>query len=71
MGEILFKRQISTTGKLSYVSFPEQALQALNMKPGDKVDLIIRDGVAVIRPREGQEVLKLTVSTKKQKARKR
>jgi len=70
MGEILFKKQISTTGKLNYVSFPEQALQALNMKPGDKVDLIIRNGEAVIRPREGQEELKLAPA-KKQKTRKR
>ena len=70
MGEISFKRQLAKTGLTTYVSFPEQALQALGWKRGEKVDLIIRNGEAVIRPQEHQEELGLRVS-KKQKARKR
>jgi bifunctional DNA-binding transcriptional regulator/antitoxin component of YhaV-PrlF toxin-antitoxin module len=71
MGEILFNRQISKNGKLTYVSFPDTALQALGWKPGDKVDFIVRDGQVLIRPKEGQEELSLAGPTKKQKARKR
>jgi antitoxin component of MazEF toxin-antitoxin module len=71
MGEITFKgRKVAKTGPTTYVSFPEQALQALGWKAGEKVDLVIRNGEAVIRPQERQEELGLRVS-KKQKARKR
>ncbi len=72
MGEITFKgRKVAKTGPTTYVSFPEQALQALGWKAGERVDLIIRNGEAVIRPQERQEELKLLTLSKKQKARKR
>ncbi len=67
MGDITFKKQISRAGKLTYLGIPEQALQALSWKPGDKLELIVRNGEILVRPQEYQKELGLKVAAKRKR----
>lgn len=65
MGDITFNKQISKAGKLTYLGIPPQALQALGWSPGDKMELIVRNGEILVRPQEYQKELVLKAGKRK------
>jgi antitoxin MazE len=48
--------QISRWGNSAGIRLPKATLEELGLKPGDKVDLTIRDGAAVIAPARPKKI---------------